>query len=162
MKRGWLKRAWIWWAKPIERSVYFTEEDYQNALRRRRAEFRPFKIGAVVVLLLILANFYPQSLIIGTVIEFAFFAACGAALVYVSLLVYEGKRLPKPPEDALGRWEQYHSSEWDRVNRFSVKAGAVIGITAVLFFGPVTAKQAISYFNQHTTQEPDEDSSTPP
>jgi hypothetical protein len=59
---AWLKRAWIWCVgEPIQRNVYFTEEAYQRALRRRRGQLRPLKIGAVVVVLIIMAMLYPHS-----------------------------------------------------------------------------------------------------
>jgi hypothetical protein len=98
------------------------------------------------VVLIILVRLYPQSVIIGTLLEFVFFGTCGAVLVYFLLSWYEGDRLPR--KELYGDEDYSDSPEWDRVKRFSIGAGVVIGIIAVVIVGPVTGEQASESFDR--------------
>jgi hypothetical protein len=101
---------------------------------------------------------YPQSVIIGTLLEFAFFGTCGAILSYFFLYWYEGDRLPMPsPTELYPNENIFYSPEWDRLRRFSIRAGILIGIIAVLIVGPVTAKQAITSFSNYLNTASDDD-----
>jgi hypothetical protein len=94
------------------------------------------------------------STIIGTVTEFAFFAFCGWLFVYLILIWYERKRLPSAQE--YGEEEEKRiakTPEWQRLNRFSMKVGIIIGIIAVLLRGPMTMGQVRHHLHKYTTSE---------